>query len=203
MRTLKVYVAAANPVVRAGLTVLLGEHPDLDVTSEASAPDVIVVDEDREAVARLSALAPVLLLTHEPVGVVAGAGAGARAGAGAGAGAGVSEGAATARLVHGRFDVAELVRVVRATAHAGARPTLANILRFRYPASRVQRFGLSAREVEVMDLIASGLTNQQIAATCSITEKTVKNHINRIFAKLHSTTRGEAIASWLGTRTAS
>ena len=60
-------------------------------------------------------------------------------------------------------------------------------------------FGLSSREVEVMDLIAAGVNNQQIAATCFISEKTVKNHINRIFAKLHSTTRSEAIARWLGT----
>ncbi|MET9518656.1 response regulator transcription factor [Streptomyces sp. NPDC002994] len=65
-------------------------------------------------------------------------------------------------------------------------------------ARNVQDFGLSAREVEVMDLIASGMSNQQIAATCFISEKTVKNHINRIFAKLHSASRSEAIALWLG-----
>ncbi|WP_367321070.1 response regulator [Streptomyces sp. HUAS ZL42] len=57
---------------------------------------------------------------------------------------------------------------------------------------------LSAREAEIMDLIASGMNNQQIAATCFISEKTVKNHINRIFAKLHSTSRTEATAKWLG-----
>ncbi|GGV65824.1 DNA-binding response regulator [Streptomyces griseoloalbus] len=61
------------------------------------------------------------------------------------------------------------------------------------------RFRLSAREAEIMDLIASGMNNQQIAATCFISEKTVKNHINRIFAKLHSTSRSEAAAKWLGT----
>ncbi|MGX2994804.1 response regulator [Streptomyces sp. JNUCC 64] len=60
-------------------------------------------------------------------------------------------------------------------------------------------FGLSSREVEVMDLIASGMNNRQIAATCFISEKTVKNHINRIFAKLQSGSRSEAIARWLGT----
>ena len=60
-------------------------------------------------------------------------------------------------------------------------------------------FGLSSREVEVMDLIAAGMNNRQIAATCFISEKTVKNHVNRIFAKLHSSTRSEAIAHWLGT----
>ena len=61
------------------------------------------------------------------------------------------------------------------------------------------RFQLSTREAEIMDLIASGMNNQQIAATCFISEKTVKNHINRIFAKLHSTSRSEAAAKWLGT----
>jgi DNA-binding NarL/FixJ family response regulator len=73
-------------------------------------------------------------------------------------------------------------------------------------ASRVQpdvgqsdraRFRLSTREAEIMDLIASGMTNQQIAAACFISEKTVKNHINRIFAKLHSTSRAEATVKWL------
>jgi len=61
------------------------------------------------------------------------------------------------------------------------------------------RFQLSTREAEIMDLIASGMNNQQIAATCFISEKTVKNHINRIFAKLHSTSRSQATAKWLGT----
>ncbi|CAL9436248.1 response regulator [Streptomyces sp. enrichment culture] len=61
------------------------------------------------------------------------------------------------------------------------------------------KYQLSAREAEIMDLIASGMTNQQIAAACFISEKTVKNHINRIFAKLHSTSRSEAAAKWLGT----
>ncbi|MDX5570820.1 response regulator transcription factor [Streptomyces sp. ID05-04B] len=61
------------------------------------------------------------------------------------------------------------------------------------------RSRLSAREAEIMDLIASGMNNQQIAATCFISEKTVKNHINRIFAKLHSASRSEATATWLGT----
>jgi DNA-binding NarL/FixJ family response regulator len=50
-----------------------------------------------------------------------------------------------------------------------------------------------------MDLIASGMTNHQIATACFISEKTVKNHINRIFGKLQSTSRAEAAAKWLGT----
>ncbi|MEU3978684.1 response regulator transcription factor [Streptomyces sp. NPDC026672] len=60
------------------------------------------------------------------------------------------------------------------------------------------RFQLSAREAEIMDLVASGMNNRQIAAVCFISEKTVKNHINHIFAKLHTTTRTQATAKWLG-----
>ncbi|MFC8230542.1 response regulator [Streptomyces sp. NPDC057287] len=69
----------------------------------------------------------------------------------------------------------------------------------REGASNRAQYQLSSREVEVMELISSGMSNQQIAATCFISEKTVKNHINRIFTKLHSSSRSEAIARWLGT----
>lgn len=81
-----------------------------------------------------------------------------------------------------------------------ARPARSSAL-YRRILDRSNRpsFGLSAREVEVMDLIASGMNNRQIAATCFISEKTVKNHINHIFAKLHTSTRSGAIAHWLGT----
>ncbi|WP_069170958.1 response regulator transcription factor [Streptomyces griseus] len=71
--------------------------------------------------------------------------------------------------------------------------------RNRPPVPDRRQYDLSAREAEVMDLIASGMSNHQIAATCFISEKTVKNHINRIFTKLHSGSRSEAIARWLGT----
>ncbi|SFJ82139.1 response regulator transcription factor [Cellulomonas sp. KH9] len=58
---------------------------------------------------------------------------------------------------------------------------------------------LSAREAEIMDLVAQGLTNTQIARRLYLSEKTVKNHINRIFAKLDVTNRAHAVAVWLGT----
>ncbi|QLE73714.1 response regulator transcription factor [Streptomyces rectiverticillatus] len=66
------------------------------------------------------------------------------------------------------------------------------------PPQRTQ-YGLSRREEEVMDLIAAGMSNAEIAATCFISEKTVKNHINRIFTKLRVESRSQAIALRLGT----
>ena len=56
--------------------------------------------------------------------------------------------------------------------------------------------GLSAREVEVMSLIADGRTNGQIAAHLFLAEKTVKNHVRRIYSKLGVGSRPAAIAYW-------
>jgi DNA-binding CsgD family transcriptional regulator len=60
--------------------------------------------------------------------------------------------------------------------------------------------GLSARELEVMSLIAGGHTNGEIAAHLFLAEKTVKNHVRRIYSKLGVESRPTAIAHWLATR---
>jgi DNA-binding NarL/FixJ family response regulator len=62
--------------------------------------------------------------------------------------------------------------------------------------------GLSARELEVMSLIAGGHTNGEIAAHLFLAEKTVKNHVRRIYSKLGVDSRAAAIAHWLATRAA-
>ncbi|MCD0452723.1 LuxR C-terminal-related transcriptional regulator [Actinocorallia sp. API 0066] len=72
----------------------------------------------------------------------------------------------------------DFIRAVRAAAKAG--------------------LGLSAREAEVMDLIASGRSNGEIARELYLSEKTVKNHVNRIYAKLGVPNRAVAIALWRG-----
>jgi pimeloyl-ACP methyl ester carboxylesterase/DNA-binding CsgD family transcriptional regulator len=53
--------------------------------------------------------------------------------------------------------------------------------------------GLSAREAEILELVAAGLGNRQIAAHLFVSEKTVRNHINSIFGKLNVQTRAQAI----------
>lgn len=52
---------------------------------------------------------------------------------------------------------------------------------------------LSERELEVLDLIARGLNNHEIATQLHITIKTVSNHISNIFSKLHVADRAQAI----------
>ena len=51
---------------------------------------------------------------------------------------------------------------------------------------------LSSREAEILDLIATGLSNGRIAETLFVAEKTVKNHISRIFSKLNICARAQA-----------
>lgn len=63
--------------------------------------------------------------------------------------------------------------------------------------------GLSAREREVMALIAGGHTNGEIAAHLFLAEKTVKNHVRSIYSKLGVGSRPQAIAHWKSIRTPS
>jgi DNA-binding NarL/FixJ family response regulator len=64
-------------------------------------------------------------------------------------------------------------------------------------ASRTARpLGLSVREAEIMSLIADGHRNGEIAARLVLAEKTVKNHVNRIYAKLGAESRAAAIIRW-------
>jgi DNA-binding NarL/FixJ family response regulator len=53
--------------------------------------------------------------------------------------------------------------------------------------------GLTQREVEILGLIARGLTNSEIAAKLFLSNHTIKTHINRIFAKTGSRDRAAAI----------
>lgn len=53
---------------------------------------------------------------------------------------------------------------------------------------------LTDREREILDLVARGLTNPAIARRLVLSEKTVRNHVSNVFAKLHVTGRAEAVA---------
>jgi DNA-binding NarL/FixJ family response regulator len=55
-------------------------------------------------------------------------------------------------------------------------------------------FQLTARELEVLALVAAGLTNRQIGEALFISEKTASVHVSRILAKLGARTRAQAAA---------
>lgn len=91
-------------------------------------------------------------------------------------------------------DPAELRAVVRAVheGHAPLDPRVAGVL---LPEPASAGTGLSAREEEVLGLVATGLANKQIAATLGISERTVKAHLGSIFRQLGVADRTSA-ALW-------
>ncbi|WBL34949.1 helix-turn-helix transcriptional regulator [Tepidiforma flava] len=59
---------------------------------------------------------------------------------------------------------------------------------------------LSAREAEVLGLVAEGRTNAEVAAMLGISPETVKTHVSRILAKLGVQSRHQAAAWWMKRR---
>ncbi len=90
-------------------------------------------------------------------------------------------------LVDAIIDIANGERVVRLGAEGG-RPTVEGQ---RWP---FDQLGLTARESEVVALLAEGLTNRQIADALFVGPETVKTHIRHVFRKLGVHTRSEATA---------
>ena len=208
---IRILVVDDNAVIRQGVRSLLETlADDIKVTGEAATgkdaierarelrPDVILLDirmpvmDGIEAAEILSKEFKVMMLTYAEEEELVGAAL--RAGA-------------IGYLVLGRFEPEDLERAVR-EIYAG-RPVLApsvtpavlEAIRSSPPAEQLpelDRFGLSAREREVMTLVARGLTNKAIGEELFLAEATVKNHVAHIYGKLAVKTRAEATAKWLG-----
>jgi DNA-binding NarL/FixJ family response regulator len=211
-RRVSALVVNNNVVVRVGLTSLLeasgrvtvaGEIGDGDEAVrmvEARRPDVALLDvhvpgrDGLQGLPRLVSLTRVLMVTYN--GDRAVIDQALRIGA-------------TGYLVYGQFTPAELVEAVVGTANGlphlspVAVAALVDSLKVapqQQPAASPQptTHGLSHREAEIMEHIVRGRGNAHIARMLYLSEKTVKNHINHIYAKLGTRNRAEATAFWLG-----
>ncbi|MFV0452741.1 MAG: response regulator [Propioniciclava sp.] len=204
--TIKILIVDDSQVVRRGIRALLELAPDLLIVGEAGdgdealtlstahSPDVVLLDvqmpgrDGLSVVSTLAASARVLMLTFSDAPEVIHA---------------AMDAGATGYVVHGTFDADTLAATVRNVADGlgvFSGPALQAIRtgpvsQFNAPADP---WGLSARQVEVMEQVAGGLTNTEIARALFLSEKTVKNHINQIFAKVGAQNRGQAIVLWLG-----
>jgi two-component system nitrate/nitrite response regulator NarL len=74
-------------------------------------------------------------------------------------------------------------------------PALIDGIAPRVPAATALVEALTPREMEVLQLLASGLTNRRIGERLGISEHTAKFHVNAILGKLQASNRGEAIAN--------
>ena len=197
----KVLVVDDHPVVRVGMLALLEVHPRLRVVGEAGSgeeairlatevdPDVILCDlrlgegPDGVAVTRAvqtvgrSAPAVLILTTYDhDVDLV-------RA---------VEAGAAGYLLKDAAPD--EIVRSILAAAHGET--LFGPELTGRVVATmRIRRAELSARELEVLGLVAEGLSNRAVARRLFVSEATVKTHLNHLFTKLGVESRTAAVAA--------
>lgn len=211
--TIRVLVVDDQAIVRDGLVTVLSLVPDLQVTGAAAdgaeaiaavdrdAPDVVLMDlrmpgtDGPTATARIVADHPqvaVLVLTTyaDDQSIVTALRAGARGYLTKDAGR--TEIATAIRAVasgQSTFDATVGARLVAQLAGGGATASAPAVpaLRERFP-------DLTPREADVLEQIAAGRTNPQIAAELFLTVPTVKSYVNQVFAKLGVATRAEAVA---------
>ncbi|WP_262406151.1 response regulator transcription factor [Protaetiibacter sp. SSC-01] len=202
---IRILLVDDHPIYRDGLELLLGSIPGFEVVAAAGdgaeaveaarehGPDVIVMDiqmpvmDGVEATRRIVADDPgagiiVLTMSEDDESVLQAMRAGAR---------GYLLKAAS------QEDIAQAIRsvagggVIFGAALAGRVAEF--FARASAPASATPFPQLTPREREILDLIAAGRTNPQIAQILFLSPKTVRNHVSMIFTKLHVDDRGEAV----------
>jgi DNA-binding NarL/FixJ family response regulator len=201
--TIRVLIADDHPLVRDGLKAALAAVPDVEVVAEAATgqaavreallhrPDVVVMDlqmpdtngiEATRELGRALPSAAVLVLTmfDDDDSVFAAMRAGARG------------------YVLKGAEQQEIARAITAVAAGEAifGPAVATrvLAYFAAPPHAVSPFPeLTSREREVLDLLAAGHNNHQIAQRLTLSAKTVANHLSAIFAKLQVADRTQAI----------
>ncbi len=198
---ISVIVADDHPVFRQGLRALLDGVPDIELVGEAAdgeaavamalerKPAVVLMDlrmpglNGIEATRQINAVEPavgilVLTMFEDDDSVFAAMRAGARG-----------------YLLKGS-DQEEVTRAIRSIASGEAifGPAIARRLIGYFSSASTEAFPeLTAREREVLELIAQGRNNQAIAEQLVLSLKTVRNHVSNVFNKLQVTDRAGAI----------
>ncbi|RZS36833.1 LuxR family two component transcriptional regulator [Herbihabitans rhizosphaerae] len=194
---IKVLVVDDHPVVRQGLRTFLDLQPDITVVGEAGdgsscveaterlRPDVVLLDLMMPGVDGVTALrelrerrisTKVLVITSytDPAAVLPAMRAGA------------------AGYVYKDVDPPALAAAIR-SVHAGhvlMHPDVLSALAAGEPTPPAAR--LTARETEVLGILARGRSNREIARALNLSEKTVKTHVSAILTKLDLSDRTQA-----------
>jgi DNA-binding NarL/FixJ family response regulator len=208
MTAVRVVLADDQEMVRAGLRMLIDFQPDLEVVGEAAdgleavdavtrlRPDVVLMDvrmprcdgieASRRVLAAVPEVAVVVLTTFDEDASLAEA-------LRAGVSGFLLKTAPPEQLLHairtvaagnGLLDPAVTLRVIASSARSPAPD----------PAAAARLATLTARETDVLRLVADGLTNAEIAAALYLGEATVKTYLSRMLTKLDLRDRVQAVA---------
>jgi DNA-binding NarL/FixJ family response regulator len=200
----RVLIADDHPIFRDGLAALLGTQPDVIVVATAGdgaeavalaaehRPDVVVMDLQMpelngiDATRQLTGTQPDVRVLVFTMGEEDGTDLAAR------------RAGARGYLVKGASQE-EVVRAI-STVHAGGLVfgaslalRIADLLSGTTTPDRSVFPQLTERELEILDLIAAGRNNAQIASALYLAPKTVRNNVSNILAKLQATDRADAI----------
>jgi NarL family two-component system response regulator LiaR len=200
-QTIRVMLVDDHNVVRSGLATFIKAYDDLVLVGEAKngleavnlcrevQPDVILMDlmmpemggiaATRAILAEHAEIRIIAMTSFEEEQLVQGV---------------LAAGAISYLLKNVTSD--ELVSAIRAAAlgRSTLSPEAARVLVQATRPTKQPLFDLTEREMEVLNLVAQGQSNQQIADTLVISLATVKAHISNILSKLQVSSRSEAIA---------
>lgn len=202
MKNIRIAVVDDHPLFREGVVRSLNECPGFEIVAEGgsrddaiaiaenSAPDVMLMDlsmpghglEAIEAVLQKQPAAIIIILT------VSEASDDLACAVTRGAKGYVLKGIGSQSLI-------DVVKTVAAGESYVAPNLSARLVQSLTKASEEKRdpfAELTQREKEVLELVASGLSNKRIAIALDLHEKTIKHHMTRIFSKLNVTNRTEA-----------
>ena len=197
--TLRLLVVDDHPVVRMGLVAMLSEQEEFEVVGEAAdgaeavvlaarlTPDVVLMDlrmpvmDGADATARMRATenapAVLVLTTYDTDADIVRA---------------VEAGAAGYLLKDALPE--EIVAAIRAAA-IGETVLSPQLTQRVVETMRAGKRPLSDRELEVLRLVADGLSNDEIAKNLFISRATVKTHLGHLFGKLDADSRTAAVAT--------